>query len=252
MPPRCSYLTHRGYLRSGNEDSILVPGKVISLGGMDKAGLLEVPVLPALFMVADGIGGAVHGEIASRMVLEFCLQAPTPGSAEEITTMIAGAKEVLDGVVRADSSYAGFGTTVAGVVLFSDHALIFNCGDSRVYLIDEGKASRLSHDHSLVQELCDSGSITSEQVYTHPCRNIITASVSGDLFRPVPSVHVTWVDHSKSGRLLVCTDGVWEVIKDDLILTLGLTPDLQTAADALLKACLAGGGPDNISLILIG
>ncbi|WP_319578987.1 protein phosphatase 2C domain-containing protein [uncultured Methanospirillum sp.] len=250
--PRCSYLTHPGYLRSGNEDSILVPGTVINVTGMERAELMEVSALPALFMVADGIGGAVHGEVASRTVLEYCSQVQVPATPEAVTTMIAGAKEALDRFVRADPSYTGFGTTVAGVVLFSDHALIFNCGDSRVYRINEGDAERLSHDHSLVQELCDSGAITSDQMYTHQYRNIITASVSGDPTRPTPPVLVSRVSRQENSRFLICTDGVWEVIRDDTIFSLCSTGDLRSAADAVLKACLAGGGPDNISLILIG
>ncbi|WP_146201184.1 PP2C family protein-serine/threonine phosphatase [Methanospirillum lacunae] len=252
MSPRCSYLTHRGYLRSGNEDSILVPGKVINTASMDQAEIADIPDLPALFMVADGIGGAVHGEVASRTVLEYCSLVQVPKSPTAVMAMIQGAKETLDRIVRADPSYTGFGTTVAGLVLFSDHALIFNCGDSRVYLIDNGKAERLSHDHSLVQELCDSGAITSDQMYTHQYRNIITASISGDPSRAAPTVLVNLVPWSGTGRFLICTDGVWEVVRDDIIFTLGMGSDLQSATDALLKACLDGGGPDNISIVLVG
>ncbi|MDD1729023.1 MAG: protein phosphatase 2C domain-containing protein [Methanospirillum sp.] len=251
LPLCCAYLTHRGYLRSGNEDSLLVAGTVTSMSGMDQAAVLEVPALPALFAVADGIGGAAHGEVASRMVLEFCSRSVVPPSSDAIIAMIAGAKDHLDGVVRRDPSYSGFGTTVAGVAVFPDYALIFNCGDSRVYLIHEGEIGRLSHDHSLVQELCDQGIITDEQMYTHQYRNIITASVSGDLLRPAPPVLVTRLPRPGSGRLLLCTDGVWEVIRDTLLLSLGSDADIQAAANSLLRACLAGGGPDNITLILI-
>lgn len=249
---RSSFITHRGYLRSGNEDSILVAGRVVCTISMEQACLMDIPTLPALFGVADGIGGAAHGEVASRTVLEFCSRYPVPYSSEDIIAMITGAKEVLDGIVRADPSYAGFGTTLAGLVLFPDHALIFNCGDSRVYKIHEGRVYRLSHDHSLVQELCDNGSITAEQMYTHPYRNIITASVSGDLLRPVPPVLISKVPRSGTERFLLCTDGVWEVIRDDVILSLGSIEDLHLAANSMLDACLAGGGPDNISLVLIG
>lgn len=219
---------------------------------MEQAGFMETSGLPVLFAVADGIGGAAHGEIASRSVLEFCSRSPPPDSNETIAAMIAGAKGVLDGFVRTDPSYAGFGTTVAGLVLFPDHACIFNCGDSRVYRIHEGRIDRLSHDHSLVQELCDSGTITEEQVYTHPYRNIITASVSGDLYRSAPPVQVTLMPRSGTERFLLCTDGVWEVVRDDALRTLGSLKDPRLAVHAILDACLAGGGPDNISLILVG
>ena len=198
----CSvYLTHRGYNRHGNEDSILVAGRIVADISMNHPDRVEITDIPALFCVADGIGGAVHGEIASRTVLEsFLRYSPTPESAGEIFCMISHAKEVLDGIVLRDPSYTGFGTTVAGIILYSDHVLVFNCGDSRVYLVDKGHIKRLSHDHSLVQELCDQGSITEEQVYTHPFRNIITASVSGDLHRPDPPVTVSHVPLSGTER----------------------------------------------------
>lgn len=249
----CVYLTHRGYVRSANEDSILIAGRIVADISMTHPGRMEITGIPALFCVADGIGGAVHGEIASRTVLEsFLRYSPTPGSAEEISHMVAYAKEVLDGIVMHDPSYTGFGTTIAGIILYSDHVFIFNSGDSRVYLVDRGQIKRLSHDHSLVQELCDQGAITDEQVYTHPFRNIITASVSGDLHRPAPPVTVSRVPLNGTEWFLLCTDGVWEVVHDlDLIRLCGSGNIEQAGAD-ILAACLSGGGPDNISLILVG
>ncbi|PKL59288.1 MAG: hypothetical protein CVV33_08610 [Methanomicrobiales archaeon HGW-Methanomicrobiales-4] len=253
-PAFCSiYLTHRGYVRSGNEDSILVSGRIVADISMKYPERMEIPRLPVLFCVADGIGGTVHGEIASQTVLEsFLRYFPVPGSAEEISGMIAHAKEVLDGMVLHDPSYTGFGTTVAGIILYHDHAFVFNCGDSRVYLVDKGHIQRLSHDHSVVQELCDQGAITEEQVYTHPYRNIITASVSGDLHRPAPPVKVSCVPLNDSAWFLLCTDGVWEVVHDEDLVTLCGSGDIEQAGADILAACLAGGGPDNISLILVG
>ena len=253
-PSVCSiYLTHRGFLRSGNEDSILISGRVVAGISMQQPVRMEITNLPALFCVADGIGGAVHGEIASRTVLESLRRySPLPDSADEISFMIAHAKEILNGMVLHDPSYKGFGTTVAGIILYHDHALIFNCGDSRVYKVDKDSIQRLSHDHSLVQELLDQGRITDEQVYTHPYRNIITASVSGDLLRPVPPVTVNRISLSGTVRFLLCTDGVWEVIRDVDLAALCGSGDMKQAAAGILAACLAGGGPDNISLILVG
>ncbi|MFH0966272.1 MAG: protein phosphatase 2C domain-containing protein [Methanobacteriota archaeon] len=254
QPSVCSiYLTHRGYIRSGNEDSILVAGRIVSNISMKYPDGVAITSFPALFCVADGIGGTVYGEIASRTVLEsFLRYSPVPESAEEISHMVIHAKEVLDEIVLHDPSYTGFGTTVAGIILYQDHALVFNCGDSRVYLVDTGHIQRLSHDHSLVQELCDNGSITDEQVYTHPYRNIITSSVSGDLHRPAPLVTVSRVPLSGTAWFILCTDGVWEVVRDEALVSLCGSGDLEQAGADILTACLAGGGPDNISLILVG
>ena len=248
----CSFLTHRGYLRSGNEDSILVAGTVVAGGNMEYPDLKEITCLPALFCVADGVGGAAYGEVASRTVLEFFSRFEIPISSEGVTTMISGAKDLLDRMVSRDPSFSGFGTTVAGLILFPDQVIIFNCGDSRVYRVYQGKIDRLSHDHSLVQELCDQGTITPDQVYTHPYRNIITSVISGDLHRPASQIMVTTLPLFGTERFLLCTDGLWEVIRDQKIADICSDGDLTQVAGALLAACLDGGGPDNISLILIG
>lgn len=253
QPVFCSYLTNRGCLRSGNEDSILVAGTVISGVSMDSPRTITDPIHPALFCVADGVGGSVDGEVASRTVLEFFSRySRYPKSAKDAQTLIAEAKEVLDAMVIRDPSSAGLGTTVSGLVWFADSAFVINCGDSRVYRMENGKIERLSHDHSLVQELCDEGVITDDQVYTHPLRNIITAVISGDLHRPVPPVMTASYPISGRERFLVCTDGLWEVIRDPEIFSICSVPDISQAAIELLQTCLARGGPDNISLILIG
>ncbi len=250
-PVLASYLTHRGYLRSGNEDSILVAGRVVTGISMERSDVLSLSRLPALFCVADGIGGAAFGEVASREVLEYFAKQSVPVDEEGIIALVAGAKEVLDSIVLTTPSSAGLGTTIAGIVLLENGVIVFNSGDSRVYLIETGKIERLSHDHSLVQELCDSRVITDEQVYTHPYRNIITASISGDPRRPFPAVRVIHLPRTRDEQFLLCTDGVWEVLRDEMLLTLSSYLDIRHAADAILSDCLAGGGPDNISLILI-
>lgn len=248
---RCSFLTHTGYFRKGNEDSILVAGVVTSGISMDQAETKEIPALPVLFCVADGIGGGPGGEIASRSVLEFFAAFPAPRSQPEVLTLVSGAKKMLDNAVESSPSLTGLGTTIAGLVILSDTVIVINCGDSRVYQIGHESIIRLSHDHSVVQELCDQGVITYDQMYTHPSRNIITASVIGDPGRPDPRVQVRILPRIAGDRYLLCTDGVWEVLRDETLFSLCLGSDLKDIADRILTACLAGGGPDNISLILL-
>jgi protein phosphatase len=255
MTPRisCSYLTHPGYHRYGNEDSILVDRTVIAGVSMESPEKSDISSLPALFCVADGVGGSAHGEIASRSVLEYFSHFPqVPVSEEGAVSLVTGAKEMLDEMVLRDASYHGLATTVSGLILLDDGVVIFNSGDSRVYRIDNGIIERVSHDHSLVQELCDQGQITPDQVYTHPYRNIITAVVSGDLNRPSVSVMTASFPVSGTERFLLCTDGVWEVVRDPEIAEICSSGDLIQAAGILLATCLDRGGPDNISLILVG
>ncbi len=249
----CSYLTNRGYLRSGNEDSLLALGTVVSGVSMESPRTFTVPSHPALFFVADGVGGSVAGEVASRTVLEFFARSNRyPGHEQEAGSLIADAKELLDGMVISDPSSNGLGTTVSGLVWSADSVFVINCGDSRVYRMENGKIDRISHDHSLVQELCDEGVITDDQVYTHPLRNIITAVISGDPHRPAPPVMTASYPRYGTERFLVCTDGLWEVIRDPEIVSICSEPDITKATMELLQTCLARGGPDNISLILIG
>jgi protein phosphatase len=213
---------------------------------------MKIPCLPALFCVADGIGGAAHGEVASRMVLDvFSRYFPVPDSSEEVSLMVARAKEILDGFVFREPSYGGFGTTIAGLILSPDHAVVFNCGDSRVYCILGSDINLLSHDHSLVQEMCDQGVITREQIYTHPYRNIITSSISGELHRPAPQVSVTRIPVTGTEWFLLCTDGVWEVVRDEELVYLCKSGSIEQAASDILATCLERGGPDNISLVLV-
>ncbi|HWQ67316.1 MAG TPA: protein phosphatase 2C domain-containing protein [Methanospirillum sp.] len=250
-PVCCSYITHRGYHRSENEDSILVSRTVIAGGTMESPRQMPISTLPALFCVADGIGGAAYGEVASRTVMEIFAGRRVPQTPEEIIRMIIDAKEVLDDMALKDPTLTGFGTTIAGLVLFQDHALVFNCGDSRVYQIDSSRITRISHDHSYVQELCDQGIITHDQVYYHPERNIITSSISGDL-RPPRGISVFRTDRTDTDRFLLCTDGVWEVVRDEELALLCRETGTSVSIGAVLKACLEGGGPDNISGILLG
>lgn len=247
-----AFLTNRGYMRPENEDSILIAGTVLSGISMESGEVRQLTSLPALFCVADGIGGAAYGEIASMTVLSiFADYVPIPQNKDDIVRMIHKARKVLDGMARENQIYFGFGTTIAGLVLMDRQAIAFNCGDSRIYLINEKRIERLSHDHSLVQELHDRGEITDEQRYIHPLRNIITSSISGDLNRPEPGIYMNSIPLTGSERFLLCTDGVWEVLKDPELYSLCNGRSLQHTVNGILSACLARGGPDNISLILL-
>jgi protein phosphatase len=252
MPFCSAYFTHKGLVRSDNEDSILIGGSVIAGISMDCPSHVDTLSLPAILCVADGIGGAAHGEVASRMVLNVFLQYfPVPEECDDVRFMIIEAKNVLDQVVLDHPSYVGFGTTIAGLIITNDSAIIFNCGDSRVYRICDGDIHRLSHDHSVVQELCDNGEITVEEMYTHPFRNIITSSVSGDPRRQISKMTLKKTPLSGRERFLLCTDGVYEVIRDCELALICRSPDIKQAADEIMGICLSRGGPDNISFILV-
>lgn len=244
-------VTHRGLLREGNEDSILVGGMVYQ-GPAIVPSLTREKHVPLLFAVADGIGGSAAGEVASRTVLTSLSRDPSiPVDPAALTGAVGRAKEELDQIAKADRSLTGLGTTVAGLIIAPGCAISFNCGDSRVYRITPERCERLSHDHSLVQELCDCGVISNEQVNTHPYRHIITSSVSGDLTGREPLVHTNTITLRPFDRFLLCTDGVWEITRERQIIEFVTIPDLAQAAASLLTHCLNAGAPDNVSFIIV-
>ncbi|MDO9398689.1 MAG: protein phosphatase 2C domain-containing protein [Herbiconiux sp.] len=225
-------LTDRGAKRAGNEDS----------------SMSEIP----LFVVADGMGGHSAGDIASAAVVDRLggiTEAVT--GADAIETALALALEDIDRV--GDESVLGTGTTVTGVALVEVDEelawLVFNIGDSRVYLFDEQGLRQLTVDHSVVQELVDAGLITREQAEHHPDSNVITRAV-GFHEKPVPDYSTLPVVRGQ--RILVCSDGLTKELTDYGIRHyLSSTPTPERAAAELVAAALANGGRDNVTVVVV-
>lgn len=248
---QCSLFINTGSFRDHNEDSLLAGGIVLSSISEASPRSIGIPSLPALFCVADGIGGAVHGEIASRMVLEYVNTQHMATGEDEIRSLLYGAKERLNQLSEQDPRLEGFGTTIAGLSLFQDRYVAFNCGDSRVYLIRNGELTRLTHDHSMVQQMYDLDLITDEQMRTHPRKNIITSSLSGDHSDHEPDLFISQHAITGPARFLLCTDGVWEALPDTKLKELCMLPDVRDSADKILTECLKAGAYDNITGIVV-
>jgi PPM family protein phosphatase len=229
-----------GLVRKVNEDSYLVA--------------------PPVFVVADGMGGHSGGDVASQIVVEeFQLLAESYDPAR-------GAEQVADTFARAQARIVDYGdahramtpgwhagTTAVVAVLVDDNGtakwLLANLGDSRIYRITEGRLEQISVDHSVVQELVDSGQITAEEAATHPERHVITRAlgspegIAPDFFLlPLGSVE----------RLLLCSDGVTGMIDDAAIEgILETVADPRDAADELVRAAVAAGGRDNATAVVV-
>lgn len=212
---------------------------------------------PPVFLVADGMGGHAGGDVASAIVVEeFGALAGTAYDADTAVRAIAGALEACQRRIEEHAAggvgRAAPGTTVAGVLLVEhgDPAwLAFNLGDSRVYLVRGGELSQVSRDHSLVQDLVESGEITEEEVADHPERHVITRALGGngdtdaDLF---------WLGLDEVDRLLLCTDGVNGLVDDATIRrVLAEHADPGAAARALVAAALGAGGEDNATAVVV-
>ncbi len=208
---------------------------------------------PPLFVVADGMGGHVAGEVASRMAAETVSARFAAAAGEEPTALlseaITAANETVYRLAQEDSERAGMGTTltaafVAGSVLYWGHV-----GDSRLYLLRGGEFSQVSEDHSLVSELVKKGSITAEEALTHPHRNILTRAVgTGDRVK----VDTGSFTLAAGDKILLCTDGLTNMVADgDIAAALSRDDDGAALLAHLVARANDAGGLDNITAVLV-
>lgn len=208
---RASYITNTGNLRTNNEDGLLLNNLLVSDHSMDQPEYSIVEEEKFIYIVADGMGGHQKGELPSKAVLEvFKENYTTVNKAEDISRAIGLAKKKLNDIVKKDSSALGMGATIAGMAIKGDRAIVFNCGDSRVYRFNAGFLERLTRDHSIVQGLVDSGVISENSMRFHPQKHIITSAVAGDLKDELPEIYIKEIPIRKGQVFLLCTDGVWE------------------------------------------
>lgn len=203
-----------------------------------------------LFVVADGMGGAQAGEVASRLAAEtFAPGLPEGGTTEErLATRVLEANARIHKLSQEDSEHAGMGTTLTAAYLDGDDLAVAHVGDSRAYLWRDGELTRLTRDHSLVDELVRRGKLTEEEAADHPQRSIITRALG-----PEPDVEVdTRTYRAQAGDLLLlCSDGLTSMISEQLIAgILRGAEGLEAAGRELVDAANAAGGRDNITVLL--
>jgi PPM family protein phosphatase len=204
-----------------------------------------------LFAVADGMGGAQAGEVASRIAAgaferrgQMSPEEPAEGQLEEIAQ---AANREIHRRAQEDSSRAGMGTTLTAAMVRGNEVSFGHVGDSRAYVLRDGQLKRLTKDHSLVEELRRQGRLTEEQAEEHPQRSIITRALG-----PEPSVNVdTMTFPAKDGDIfLLCSDGLTTMVSDDEIRQiLGSARSLRSAVRELVDAANRGGGRDNITAV---
>jgi len=203
-----------------------------------------------MFMLADGMGGAQAGEVASQTAAEvFRAGAGKDGTPEERLTRLAKeANSQIYELAQADEAKRGMGTTLTAALVEGDGVTVAHVGDSRVYRLREGELEQLTHDHSLVAELERSGQISHEDAFDHPSKSVITRALG-----PEPEVEVD--AHTHAGRpgdtYLMSSDGLTDMITDDEIAAIMRKSDsLDDAADSLIRAANQSGGRDNITVVL--
>jgi PPM family protein phosphatase len=204
---------------------------------------------PPLFAVADGMGGAQAGELASNLAAAALRDEGSRGGGEErVDELIQEANRRVYERQTQDSSASGMGTTMTVALVEDGHVAIGHVGDSRAYLIRDRRLDQLTEDHSLVAELVRSGKLSPEEAEAHPQRSVITRALGTD-----PDVDVdTFSVATRPGDLfLLCSDGLTSMVDDETILreVERNRSDLGAAAKALVRAANKGGGDDNITVV---
>ena len=226
--------TDTGRVRTQNEDSVHADGTV--------------------FVVADGMGGHLAGEVASTIAVAAIVEACASGvsSAEDLADAVRVANRRVIEESSGDPTREGMGTTVVAAVRVPDNdssLALVNVGDSRAYRFDGQTLHQLSKDHSLVQELVDDGLLAPDDARHHPRRNIVTRALGID---PNVEIDLWQVPLTGTDRLLLCSDGLVDEVDEDLIAEVLTTePDPERAADRLIELANAHGGRDNISMVLV-
>jgi len=225
-------------------------GAATSVGRVRQVNEDSYLAVPPLFVVADGMGGHGSGDLASRIAIEdmsACVEL-RPLFAEAVLTALEHANRHITERDEANR----MGTTATGLAALEtaggDHLMVFNVGDSRVYRLSGGLLEQLTVDHSEVQELVLAGVITKEQARTHPRRNVVTRALGSD----ASMMPDHWLLPAIGGdRYLVCSDGLFSELPDEVILPLLAAGTPQQAADALVSAANDAGGRDNVTVVVV-
>jgi protein phosphatase len=201
--------------------------------------------------VADGMGGAQAGEIASRLAASSLTQAePSEESGQQrVVALIQEANRSVYERSSEDESVSGMGTTMTIALVDADNVWIGHVGDSRAYLVRAGRLEQLTEDHSLVAELVRSGKLSPEEAEAHPHRSVITRALGTD---PEVEVDAFCVATRPGDIFMLCSDGLTSMVDDETILGLveDRGDDLTTAAERLIDEANRAGGEDNITVVL--
>ena len=223
--------THDGLVREHNEDAAFCG--------------------PYLQVVADGVGGAAAGEVASATAAYVTSALAARDRGRDLLAVLAEAvdtiQEQLELGVAGHPSRAGMGTTLTALITDGERCALGHVGDSRAYLLRDGGLVQLTRDHTFVQALVDDGVITREQARHHPRKNLVlNALEAGHPADP----DLTLLELGPGDRLLVCSDGLTDMVDDEDVAAGLARQDAVDAAEALVAAALAAGGRDNVTCLV--
>jgi serine/threonine protein phosphatase PrpC len=226
---RTAVATHTGRKRRHNEDAYVLE--------------------PPLFAIADGMGGARAGEVASSLAAAALQSGKVDGNGEErVTALIQAANRSVYERSSQDAEVAGMGTTMTVALVEDSTVTLGHVGDSRAYVLRDGELEQLTNDHSLVAELVRGGKLSAEEAEHHPQRSVITRALGTD-----PDVDVdTFTVEAEDGDVFVlCSDGLTDMVGDDEIgeVLARSRENLKEAAEELVRRANKAGGQDNITVV---
>lgn len=208
-----------------------------------------------LYVVADGLGGHAAGEVASKMVVDRLREVAIADDAtadeaqQQLAEAVRDANQRIHTSATEDAQHAGMGTTVTAAVAVGDRLCFAHVGDSRAYLYRDGELEHITEDHTPVQRAVRAGVISPEEALRHPSRHVLAQAVGLDVDVDVDS---PTLDLKVGDRILFCSDGLTDPVPDPTLKRLlGTFETPQETVDGLIKAALNGGGPDNVTLIVI-
>ena len=225
-----AYRTDVGLVRELNEDSVLIAAHI--------------------YGVADGMGGHNAGEVASGRTRDMLLKrlADREADPDALRSAVEEINQALFESQQADKSISGMGTTLTVLWEGKEQVYIAHVGDSRAYLFRDGKLEQVTTDHSYVEEMVQHGLLTREQAAVSPLRNVITRAIATE---EGIEVDILKEEKEEGDIWLLCSDGLHGMVKKQQINEILKRSDsLEEKAEALLQAALAGGGTDNVSLVL--
>jgi protein phosphatase len=234
-----------------NDETRVLFGGASDVGAVRRQNEDAWSALPGsdLWLVADGMGGAAAGDVASQLAIEEVNRLVVAGTP--LSDAVASAHDTIVSAPAAGRGSAGMGTTLVALRLEGGRYELAWVGDSRIYRLRAGELAQLTRDHSLVQDLVESGEITAAEARVHPKRNIITRAL-GALSSPAPKVGRREGSVHAGDVFLLCTDGLNGELADDRIrFILVDSRDPQDAARRLVAAAVAAGGQDNVTAVVI-
>jgi serine/threonine protein phosphatase PrpC len=225
--------TDKGLVRAENEDEFCIEKDL------------------GFLAVADGMGGHASGEVASKMAIDIvrnCFKNEKEPLSSRMTSGIRLANKAIYDASKSQSQWNGMGTTIAAVLLTGNRLSIAHVGDSRVYLVRGGNLEQITDDHTIVSEQVQKGLMTREEADQSGMRHILTRALGID---PDVNVDVDELTMSKGDRLVLCSDGLSELVSDDEILYAAMSSDTpEIACDQLVDMANQKGGHDNITVIV--